>query len=296
MAQPLSRAQLLESIRAIALGGRLVVAFSGGVDSTLLLALSVEALGAERVLAVTASSESLPQDELAECQSLAALQGVELRLLRTRELSRAKYRENASDRCYHCKSELFERLAEELSGEEGIAAVVYGATYDDLGDHRPGLIAAREHRAYAPLADAGWGKARIRALSRELGLPTWDKPAQPCLASRIPYGQSVTREKLARIEAAERLLRGLGLRELRVRDHEQTTPRGIRALARVEVPAQDLGRLVADDTREAVVAGLRALGYDYVVLDLEGFRSGRLNDVLESGDLTVARRLPQVHA
>ena len=276
--------EVLRSIRAAVPSPEehLAVAFSGGVDSTLLLALAVEALGAERVLAVTAASESLPQSELAGCQALTAYLGVEHRLLRTRELQRQGYRDNAGDRCYYCKSELFEALAEELGGERGVrvAAVAYGATLDDLGDHRPGLRAAAEHGALRPLADAGLGKPEIRALARELGLPNWDKPAHPCLASRVPYGQEVNAGKLGMIERAEALLRGLGLSDLRVRHHEQSSPSGVKHLARIEVPLAELSRLVAPGARDAVVSGLRAIGYAYVALDLEGFRSGRLNEVL----------------
>ena len=261
--------------------GRLAVAFSGGVDSTLLLALAREAVG-DRVLAVTAHSESLAARELEACQRLAAQLEVPLILVRTRELDRPDYRANSSDRCYHCKTELFERLGDELVEREGIAAVAYGATADDLGDHRPGMRAASEHQILKPLADAELGKDEIRALSRELGLETWDKPAQPCLASRIPYGQAVSAEKLARIDGAEALLKDEGFRELRVRHHSQ--PGG--DMARIELPLDELPRLLEADRRQRVVAGLRALGFHYVSLDLEGFRSGRLNEVLTE------RRLP----
>lgn len=278
------REAALADLRAAAPQGRLAVAFSGGVDSTLLLALAVEALGAERVLAVTARSEALATDELAQCRELAARLGVELRLLVTRELDRSGYVENAPDRCYHCKSELFERIDADLGDD--IVAVAYGAIVDDLGDHRPGLRAAREHAVVAPLAAAGLGKPEIRALSRALGLPTWDKPAQPCLASRIPYGQQVTSAKLSRIDAAERALRDAGVREGRVRHHGEAPE----LIARIEVTPPDMARLLDPEVRERLTVTLRKLGFHYVVLDLDGFRSGRLNDVLTS----TGRALPTV--
>lgn len=280
------RSRVLEALAAPA--GRLAVAFSGGVDSTLLLALALEARGPERVVAVTAVSDSLARDELVGCRELAARLGAELELLATREMDRPGYVENSPRRCYHCKAELFDAIdAARLGGD--VAAVAYGATRDDLGDHRPGMEAAREHAVLAPLADAGLGKDEIRALSRELGLPTWDKPAQPCLASRIPYGEPVSPEKLARIDGAERLLREVGVREGRVRHHGDEQP-----IARVEVPPTDLPALVAEPARSRLVEGLRALGFRYVTVDLEGFRSGRLNEVL--GGVTAARRLPTAPA
>ena len=260
--------------RAAGERGKVGVAFSGGVDSTLLLALCVEALGPARTVAITARSASLAVDEWEACQGLALRLGVELVALETQELEREAYRQNGPDRCYHCKQELFERVDAEVYAQQGLVAVAYGATADDLGDHRPGMQAAREHAILAPLADAGLSKLEIRALSQALGLPTWDKPAQPCLASRVPYGEQVTLDKLQRIDAAEALLRRLGVREGRVRHHET----GGAALARVEVPLGDLPRVV--DARAELVRGLKQLGFSYVVLDLEGFRSGRQNEVL----------------
>ncbi len=277
------------ALRRAAGDGRLAVAFSGGVDSTLLLALACQALGPARVVAITARSESLAGDELALCRRTAARLEVELVLVRTRELARAGYQANGPDRCYHCKSELFEAIEDEVLAAHGVTAVAYGATADDLGDHRPGMTAAQEHHVLAPLADAGLSKAEIRALSQDQGLETWDKPAQPCLASRIPYGQQVTAGKLGQIEAGERLLRELGLRELRLRHHDQ--PGG--PLARIEVAPADLPRLVTPGVREPLTAGLRALGFAYVTIDLEGFRSGRLNEALGASDLST-RKLPTV--
>lgn len=268
--------------RAAGPSGRLAVAFSGGVDSSLLLALAREALGPDRVIAVTARSESLATAELAACERIAARLGVRLVLLVTRELERQGYRDNGPDRCYHCKAELFDRIDDEVLAREGVAAVVYGATADDVGDHRPGMTAAREHGVLAPLLEAGLTKAEIRSLSSALGLETWDKPAQPCLASRIPYGEPVTPAKLRRIEEAEALLRGLGFKELRVRHHGADDE----AMARIEVPLAELTALMADDTREVVSRGLRQVGFRYVVVDLEGFRTGRLNEAL--------RRLPRL--
>lgn len=288
------RERALLALRAAVAGteaGKLAVAFSGGVDSTLLLALAVEALGPARVVAVTARSESLAEDELASCQGLAARLGVTLRLLETQELARAGYRENSPQRCYHCKTELFEAIDQELLAAGQVVAVAYGATADDVGDHRPGMRAASEHRVLAPLLEAGLGKQEIRLLSQALDLPTWDKPAQPCLASRIPYGEGVTAEKLRRIDRAEALLRALGVREGRVRHHGE----GSGLLARVEVPLAELPALVAGPARERLVAGLRGLGFAYVVVDLEGFRSGRQNELVAGnggGEADAVRRLP----
>jgi uncharacterized protein len=274
------RENVLEQLRGSLPGeGKLAVAFSGGVDSTLLLKLAAVALGESRVLAVTARSESLPQDELDACRRLAGSIGVRLVELRTNELAREGYVENSPQRCYHCKTELFETIEKEVSSREEIKAVAYGLTADDLGEFRPGMRAASEHKILRPLADAGLGKAEIRELSKAYGLETWDKPAMACLASRIPYGSPVTAEKLSQVEQAERLLRSLGFRELRVRHHGET--------ARLELGADEISRAAVSPVREQIAQGLRALGFQFVTLDLEGFRSGRLNE-----GLAQPRRLP----
>jgi uncharacterized protein len=248
--------------------GSAVVAFSGGVDSTLVAAAAADALG-ERALAITGLSPSIPASEVAEARELAGLIGIAHETIETAELERAGYIENSPQRCYYCKTELYGLLAEQ-GRARGFAFVVDGCNVDDLGDHRPGRVAAAEHGVRSPLIEAGLTKAEIRALSRDRGLPTWDKPAMACLSSRIPYGTPVTVEALERIGAAEAFLRSLGLRQLRVRHHD--------AVARIEVEPQDMDGLVAH--RDEIVARLKELGYRYVTLDLAGFRSGSMNDVL----------------
>ncbi len=250
-----------------------VVAFSGGVDSTALLHACRTALG-DAVVAVTADSPSLPRAELAEAQALAAELGVRHVVLPTQELDRAGYRANAGDRCYHCKKELFVTVAQrraEFAPPDW--TVVYGAITDDLGDHRPGQRAAGEHGVQAPLVAAGMSKADVRAYSREHGLRTADKPSFACLSSRVPYGIAIDERVLARIEAAESVLRALQFRQFRVRHHDQ--------VARVEVGPDELPRAFA--LRLEIGERIRAAGYTFVALDLFGYRHGGMNDMLAEG-------------
>ncbi|MDF1662223.1 MAG: ATP-dependent sacrificial sulfur transferase LarE [Planctomycetota bacterium] len=247
------------------------VAFSAGVDSTLLLKLLLDALGSKRVRAVTANSPSLARAELISARRIASDFGVELIEIETDELSSDDYRRNDSDRCYHCKNELFTRMAEIEGPWE---RVVYGANLDDLGDHRPGMQAAKEQSVGSPLVDLGLNKERIRALSRFLGLETADKPAMACLASRLPYGSEVTETKLQAIEVAEAGLRKLGFRILRVRHHGP--------VARLEFGAEEFDKAFTAPFRDKIVQAVREAGFQFVSLDLEPFRSGRLNDLLSS--------------
>jgi uncharacterized protein len=245
----------------------LVVAFSGGADSALLAWAAADVLG-PRALAVTAVSPSLAPEEEADCAALAAEWGLRWRALPTEELADPAYAANDGDRCYHCKKELM-AVVGPVAEAEG-AAVALGVNLDDLGDHRPGQRAAAEAGAVFPLVDAGMTKADVRRVSHELGLRTWDKPAAACLASRVPYGTPVTFRVLDEVARAESGLRGLGFRALRVRHHGD--------VARVELPLEELEAALA--RRDDVVAAVRAAGYRYVTLDLEGLRSGNLNDAL----------------
>ncbi len=252
--------------------GGVVVAFSGGVDSTLLLKAAVEALG-DRALAVTADSEIYPGEEVEEAVRLAEKLGARLRRIHTTELDREEFAGNPPERCYYCKTELFGRLVE-IARKENLPVVADGSNVDDTDDFRPGMKAASELGIRSPLREAGLTKSDIRAISRALGLPTWDKPSLACLASRFPYGHRITREKLARVARAEQVLRELGFRQLRVRHHGD--------IARIEVPQEEMGRVFEGENRQRIVAGLRAQGYLYVTLDLEGYRTGSMNEPLKA--------------
>ncbi len=248
-----------------------VVAYSGGVDSALLAVAAHQTLGG-RALAVTAKSPSLAPSELEAATSFASRLGFKHRVIETNELDRPEYRANGPSRCFFCKDELYTRLTA-IASREGYDTVANGTNVDDLNDFRPGMEAARKYGVRSPLLEARLSKADIREVSRRMSLPTWDKPAQPCLSSRIPYGAPVSLEALGKIAAAEKYLRGLGIKELRVRHHG--------AVARIEVPPQDIPRLAAEDVRSELAAHFRSIGYAYVALDLDGFRSGSLNEAVK---------------
>lgn len=257
-----------ESVAAGLAGvGRLGVAFSGGVDSAVLLAVALRALGPDAVVALLAVSPSLAADELVLARRVARDLGAQLVEFATHEGERPAYRANGADRCYHCKTELFERIDAELVAAHALDAVAYGENADDaVAPDRPGARAASEHRVLRPLADAGLTKRRVRALARELGLRVADKPAAPCLASRIPHGEEVTPAKLAQVAAAERALRTLGFSDSRVRHHG--------AIARLEVPLAELDRFVDDDVRREALRAIRAAGFAHVTVDLAGLQHG----------------------
>jgi uncharacterized protein len=258
------RARLAKRLQAL---GSMVEAFSGGVDSSFLLALAHEVVG-NRVLGVTAASAIRPRRETqAACDFTRSL-GIRHRVLDSLEMELPEFLSNGPDRCYHCKRHLAERLFEIARGE-GISCVVHGENADDLRDYRPGLRAAEECGMIAPLADAGLTKEEIRFLSREMGLPGWDAPARPCLATRIPYGMPITVEGLRMVEEAEGFLRARGLGEVRVRHHGP--------VARIEIGAPHLGRLLDEPLRSDCVSKLRSLGFAHVALDLEGYRMGKMN-------------------
>ncbi len=247
-----------------------LVAYSGGVDSTFLLKVAHDVLG-DKAVAITASSETYPTSEIQAAVKLADDLGITLISVHTDELENPKFAENSPDRCYHCKLELFGKL-KEIANAEGLKWLLHGANVDDLGDYRPGQRAAQELGARAPLQEVGFTKAEIRKASRELGLPTWSKPSLACLASRMPYGTPITSETLCQVGQAEDFLRSLGFLQLRVRHHD--------TIARIEVEPDQMLSLL--EQREQITKRFKELGYLYVTMDLEGYRTGSMNAVLMS--------------
>lgn len=270
----LTREVAAQRARLLAILGELpgvAVAFSGGVDSTVVAKAAHLALG-DRAIAVTADSPSVPRSELADARQLAVLIGIRHEIVSTAEFENPDYLRNDGSRCYFCKSELYSTI-ERILPTLGVPVIASGANLDDRGDYRPGLTAAAEHRVRHPLQEAGFSKANVRALARAWDLPAWDKPASPCLSSRLAPGLAVTPERTRRVEDAEAYLRSLGLRECRVRYHEGD-------LARIEVPMSELTRFAEDPLRSELANRLRTLGFKFVTLDLEGFRSGSLNELV----------------
>lgn len=265
------RDRLIEILRGY---GSCVVAYSGGLDSTVLAKAAHLALG-DRAAAVIGTSASMAVGELDEARETAQGIGIRCELIATGELDIAAYRDNKADRCYHCKSELFARV-EEVARRLNAAVVVDGSNHDDREDYRPGRKAVAERNVKSPLAECGLTKAEIRELAKSWGLPTWNKPATPCLSSRIAYGEQVTPERLAMVDRAEQFLRERGFEPMRVRYHKGDA-------ARIEVAVEQLSKFVADGFRREVVEHLKSLGFKYVSLDLEGFRSGSMNAVLKLG-------------
>jgi uncharacterized protein len=257
--------------------GSVLVCFSGGIDSALVLAVAAQELG-ERAIGMTAVSPSLPESEREDAARVARKLGARHELVGSNEIERPGYAKNGPDRCFHCKSELYD-IAEQKRVEWGLAHVLNGTNIDDLGDYRPGLEAAKNAAAKSPLVEAGMNKADVREAARLIGMEIWDKPAAACLSSRIPYGTSVTRERLAQIEGFEADLKALGLRQVRVRWHDQ--------IARIEIELGELPRLVEPGLRERIVERGKAHGFRYVTLDLGGYRTGSLNELLPGRALRV---------
>lgn len=253
--------------------GSAAVAFSGGVDSTFLLKTAHDVLG-ERTAALTACSPSFPERERGEAERFCKAEGIRQIFFETGEMEIPEYTSNPPDRCYYCKKTLFTEM-KKIAAEEGLAYVAEGSNMDDLGDYRPGLRAAAELGIRSPLREAGLAKAEIRAISKEMGLSTWGKPSSACLASRIPYGEKITGEKLWKIEKSEEFLRSFGFSQLRVRIHEDGK------LARIEVPPEEFGRLADAEIRREISEELSSLGFTYVCMDLAGYRTGSLNEALK---------------
>lgn len=253
--------------------GSVAIGYSGGVDSTLLLKAAVDTLGS-RALAMIGKSETYPTREFEEAMALARQIGARTIVVRTEETDDLKFRENPADRCYFCKTELFGKLGG-IAEQEGIAWIADGTITDDVGDFRPGMRAKSEKNVRSPLLEAGLSKAEVREISKHLGLPTWDKPSFACLSSRFPYGMGITKESLGRVDAAETFLRDEGFRFFRVRYHDEHT-------ARIEVGAQEIARVMDNALRERIVGRLKDLGFTYITLDLQGYRTGSMNEVLSA--------------
>jgi uncharacterized protein len=250
---------------------KVIVAYSGGVDSTFLLKAAVETLGAEKVLACIAEGPSLPQSQYLQAVETAKKMGVEVRTVKPNELADEKYAANKADRCFHCKSHLYKILAD-IAKDEKFGCIVCGCNFDDKSDFRPGNKAAEVFGVSCPLMEAELTKEDIRNLSRQKGLPTANVPASPCLASRIAYGLKITEQRLKQVEAAEEVIRGLGIAEFRVRHHDR--------LARIEVRREDFEKITAEPNRGEIIKKLQELGFTYVTIDLQGFRSGSMNEIL----------------
>ena len=257
-------------LSALSAMGRVIVAFSGGTDSAYLAWAAHRALGSNAI-AITADSASLPESHKRDLEAFVKQFGIPHEYIATREFENPDYLRNAPDRCFHCKDELFTRL-EELGRERGNPHIIYGVNLDDLGDYRPGQNAARQHHVAAPLADAGLTKAEIRELSHLAGLPTWDRPASACLSSRIPYGTPVTIQNVKTVETGEEQLKALGFRQFRVRFHGE--------IVRIEIAREEMARALTLEMADEFTRLFKSLGFKYVALDMEGYRQGSLNEVL----------------